>query len=97
MDIRNLRINILYRMCEELTPADPHGPVETNLVYRIFSDIPKAEIDSSIQSLVAEALVREDKRRRQLYLTERGRSAIGATVATDLLPACKKPETDERG
>lgn len=90
MEFRNLDINIVYQMCEELTRKNRCGPLETDFIYRAFSDIPKKKIDSNIRSLVHRGWIQEDKDGLRLFLTDQGRSEIRAFIPAKLLSICEK-------
>lgn len=91
MEFWNLEINIVYHMCEELTRKNRCGPLEIDVIYRTFSDIPKDKINSNIRLLVDKGWIREDKDRSRLFLTDHGRSEVRSFIPANLLSTCEKP------
>ena len=88
MKLRNLKKNIAYRVCEELSRRDACEPLETNFVYRVFPDIPDEKIASSINTLVRRGWFDLDESQSRLYLTARGRSKIRKVVPAALREKC---------
>jgi hypothetical protein len=90
MELRNLEINILHRLCEELLRRNRCGPVEADVIYQAYSDIPDKNIASSIRSLVNRGLLIEDKTGSQLFITDSGRSEIRSSIIQYLFPSVQK-------
>lgn len=91
MELRNLETNILYRVCEELTRQGRCAPVDTDLIYRSYADLPLEKVAASLQALIDRGWLRQDQGQSKLYLTDRGRSEIRAFIPDRLLSACEPP------
>jgi hypothetical protein len=91
MNLKNLRKNILYEVCEANTRRNWRSPLEVDSIYRRFSDIPDKEIAADIRSLVTKGCLQEDNNRSLLYLTEQGLSEIRSSIPDRVLPACSVP------
>lgn len=91
MKLRNLETNILYRVCEELTRGGQCGPVDTDLIYRSYADLPFEKVAASLQVLIDRGWLQADQRHSKIYLTDRGRSEIRAFIPARLLSACEPP------
>lgn len=96
MKIKNLRHNILYRVCDELTRRNRCEAVETGFIYRLFADIPRDVVDSSIDSLLDRGWLRKSSGGQGLHLTDEGRAEIRGFIPSPLRPTCDPPEKCRR-
>ena len=92
VQIRNLGRNILYRVCDELTRRNRCGPVETGFIYRLFADIPREAVDSSINSLLDRGWLRKTAGGEGFHLTDEGLAEIRGFIPSPLRPTCEPPE-----
>jgi len=90
--LENLDKNILYRMCELLVEGDPCRPVDTQIIYRTYADLPGEKIAASIHALVEKGFLREEGHQQQLYLTCSGHAEIRAFIPERLWPDCDPPQ-----
>jgi hypothetical protein len=88
MKLRNLKKNIAYLVCEELSRRNACEPLETDFVYRVFPDIPNEKIASSINTLMRRGWFDLDESQSLIYLTTRGRSKIRKVVPAALRDKC---------
>jgi hypothetical protein len=88
MKLQNLEKNIAYQVCKELSRRRTSGPLETEFIYCVFSDIPKEEIASNINTMVHRGWFDLDRSQSKVYLTNRGRDKIRTLVPAVLRETC---------
>jgi DNA-binding PadR family transcriptional regulator len=81
MNIRNLKINILFFICDSLNGHSENGSAMTKDVFEDFSDIPTGELLSAVNAMVDEGLITTSSSRAYLSITEKGINRLQSSIA----------------
>jgi hypothetical protein len=81
MRIQNLKINILYMMCNPQSGREEDGTVTEKELLDEFSDLPEEAIRSTINAMVADGLIRQDPSNPNLTITGKGIARLQSSVA----------------
>jgi hypothetical protein len=76
MKFRNLQMNLLDILGNEMGRIGPSGSFKTEMLYDQFSDISADAIKGAIDSLVLQGLIDRSKDVNELFLTQKGVSYI---------------------
>lgn len=81
MEIKNLKINILYLMCNPLNGQVQVGAIDSKDLFEEFSDIPDGHVIAAIDSMDKERLITVDRSRTRLSITESGINRLQSSIA----------------
>ncbi len=81
MRIRNLKINILYFLCNPMSGRDEDGTAIDKDLMDEFSGIPEEAIQSAVETMIADDLIRRDSSKAHLTITAKGINQLKSSVA----------------
>jgi hypothetical protein len=81
MQIQNLEINILYYLCNPLSGREEDGTAMDKDLVEKFSDIPEEAIQSAIDTMIADDLIRRNPPKSHLTITAKGLKQLRTSVA----------------
>ena len=76
MKINNLEVNILYFICNPLNGELQDGTINQRGLLEEFSDLPERSVTAAIDSMESDGLIRIDRSRSRLSITENGISRL---------------------
>ena len=91
MQIQNLKINILFFLCDSRIDRITIGTAKLADLFNELSDIPEEEILSSISAMVDQDLITVDRSRSKLSITGSGIGRLESSIACRInhLDHCK--------
>lgn len=80
MQIRNLEVNILYHLCNPLNGREADGTATDKDLMNEFSDIPEKIVQSTIDTMIADELIRRNSSKPHLTITAKGIRQLQSSV-----------------
>lgn len=81
MEINNLEVNILYFICNPLNGELQDGTINQRGLLEEFSDLPERSVTAAIDSMESDGLIRIDRSRSRLSITENGINRLQSSIA----------------
>ena len=81
MEINNLKINILYFMCNPLNGQVQDAAIDSKDIFEEFSDIPDGHVTAAIDAMAEEQLILVDRSRSRLSITASGINRLQSSIA----------------
>ena len=81
MQIQNLEVNILYFFCNPMSGREEDGTAMDEDLMDEFSDIPKGSVQSTLNKMIADDLIRRNPSNSYLTITAKGIKQLRSSVA----------------